>query len=642
VAHEQGREPRALGYQPALDGLRAVAVLAVLVYHGRGDLDPRIEHGGFLGVDIFFVLSGYLITTLLIAEHERSGRIHLGAFWARRARRLLPALFLTIAVVISWVALVGPDRARETLRANVVATLLYVQNWHIAIRGLGAGAGLLSHTWSLSIEEQWYLVWPIAALLALRWARGRHLVLAGACGALAIASAVWMAVVFEIDGINRAYHGTDTRAQALLVGAALAFLLRHVDVRERVPDRIVEGLGIGAGVALFAATLLATIDGGYMFHGGYLLVALAAALVIVAAVHSDGPVRRALSWRPLVAVGLISYGVYLLHIPLFGWLTRDRVGFSGPPLFALRVVVTGAAATASFFLIERPVRAGRLSTGKVWIALPAAVVLLLGATAVVVAQPTTTKPRPVALSDDIVRGYERIAATAGPNDRRILVAGGTQAALLRQRYGGTFSGDGVIGTTIGTIGCGSARGWTVVPEGQLPEAPECARQVDAFRMAAHAFRPHVAVYVTDAQDLFDRRHGGETLVVGTPAWTAYMARSADATRAALTADGAKLLITSPPCVPEKETPPFGSVLNDHDRLAFLNSFWHDYARDHDIPVIGLGICDDGTPRRADGQPLVDSAGNVTAAGAAQAWQTLARSTSGNALGVADGDFAPAA
>jgi len=208
-----------LEHVPALDGLRGIAVVGVLAFH-LGHL-----RGGYLGVDLFFVLSGYLITSLLLVEWEHTGRIGLGAFWSRRARRLLPALFLLIGAVAVYAWTSPPAIVPGALRGDALATLGYVANWHAVLAHHGywelfAAPSLLAHTWSLAIEEQLYVVWPLVVVVALRF--GRRAVLWTAL-ALAVASALTMIVIHGAgDDTARAYYGTDTRAAAVLIGAALA------------------------------------------------------------------------------------------------------------------------------------------------------------------------------------------------------------------------------------------------------------------------------------------------------------------------------------------------------------------------------------------------------------------------------------
>ena len=222
-AGPEPRTARALPFAPALDGLRAIAVIAVLLYHGGVDWMP----GGFLGVDLFFCLSGYLITSLLLAELRGTGRIDLKAFWLRRARRLLPAAFLVIAVSVAAAAILVPGDLAQT-RGDAVASFFYVDNWHQLLVGQSYFAAferpsLLRHMWSLSIEEQFYVLWPLALGFGLARLGTQRTALA-ALGA-ALLSAALMALLFTSGSDpSRVYYGTDTHAVGLLFGATLAFV----------------------------------------------------------------------------------------------------------------------------------------------------------------------------------------------------------------------------------------------------------------------------------------------------------------------------------------------------------------------------------------------------------------------------------
>ncbi|MDH3753477.1 MAG: acyltransferase, partial [Acidimicrobiia bacterium] len=226
-AHEVVMARPTLTYDPALDGLRAVAVMAVMIYHGFLGWGG----GGFLGVDLFFVLSGYLITTLLLLEHRGTGTIALGAFWFRRAKRLLPGLFLVLAWISVYASFFAPEGQLDTLRRETIATLFYVANWELITSGESYFEQFLSpsplrHVWSLAIEEQWYLVWPLVCAfgLGIRSSRWRGWV--PTLAAVAVGSAVVMALLVRgTDDTNRAYYGTDARVQALVIGAVLAFVL---------------------------------------------------------------------------------------------------------------------------------------------------------------------------------------------------------------------------------------------------------------------------------------------------------------------------------------------------------------------------------------------------------------------------------
>ena len=359
-----------------LDGLRAVAVLLVLGFHfGVGGLG-----GGFFGVDVFYVLSGFLITGLLLAEYERRDRIGLGAFWLRRGRRLLPALLLVLVAVTLMVRFAEPAGTYPGFRGAALSALFYVSNWwQVATSGnyfVATGAtSPLTHTWSLAVEEQFYLVWPLVVLgvlhLAGSFRRGVRAVLAVAAVG-AVASAVEMAALFHPGGnTTRIYFGTDTHAQSVLVGAVLACLLTLVARRQGASGmaplaragavRIVltvAGL-VGGLVVLLAARRL---DGASSaaYRGGFLLVALCSAVAIAAVVTVPrGPLARLLSIAPLVWLGTLSYGIYLWHFPVAVYLDAGRTGLHGPALLALRTGVTVAVAAASFYLVERPVLEGR-------------------------------------------------------------------------------------------------------------------------------------------------------------------------------------------------------------------------------------------------------------------------------------------
>lgn len=212
--HAAERMTTSFGHIPALDGLRAVAVLSVVGYHyGMFGLS-----GGFLGVDLFFVLSGFLITSLLIAEADSTGRVNLKAFWVRRFKRLMPAAIVTITAVAVWAAFEVDAMQLSSIRADLLATLGYVANWRFIYSGQSyfeqfSLASPVRHAWSLAIEEQFYVVWPVLFAVIYKWRR--KLILAGVAAIAAIASAIWMAAIFDPDNISRVYYGTDTRASHL-------------------------------------------------------------------------------------------------------------------------------------------------------------------------------------------------------------------------------------------------------------------------------------------------------------------------------------------------------------------------------------------------------------------------------------------
>jgi peptidoglycan/LPS O-acetylase OafA/YrhL/CubicO group peptidase (beta-lactamase class C family) len=350
-------------YLPSLDGLRALAVAVVLLYHA--DLPVR---GGYLGVEAFFVLSGFLITGILVAEWLQHGRIDLGNFWMRRARRLLPALLLVIAGVL-MIAATLPPAETGGLRADILAALGYVMNWHLILSGqsyfdAGVRPALLQHLWSLAVEEQFYLLWPLLFALGARLLRPLGLLLATL--ALAVAGLTLGAMLFDPGADpSRIYYGTDTRSGGLLLGAALAMLWapwRQPILQRPGVGLVADGAGLLAlgGLGVAAAQLFSGHP--LLYRGGLALVALATILVIMGATHPHARLLpRLLGLAPLRWVGQRSYGIYLWHWPIFQ-ITRPYldVPMDGPLLLALRIGAAVLLAELSFRFVEEPVRRGAL------------------------------------------------------------------------------------------------------------------------------------------------------------------------------------------------------------------------------------------------------------------------------------------
>lgn len=346
----------ALGYLAGLDGLRGIAVSAVFLFHAN------VLSGGFLGVDVFFVISGFLITALAVNEIELSGRLSIGRFWARRVRRLLPAMYLLCSAVVLW-ALANPPVPSE-LGRDVVSTLTYVANWVRVGDGYEyfaayAEPSLLEHTWSLAIEEQFYLVWPVmlvgAVALAKRTHRSPRTVIFSVAAVAAVASTLWSWYLVNGDQaqLNRLYFGTDTRAVGLAVGCAAGCLLaKGSTTGSRRAGAAQTTLGIASSVVLLA--LMWFLDGSerWLYGPGFALVALASLAIVNLSICS-GPVQRGLAFAPLARLGRVSYGVYLWHWPVIVVLDADRTGLSGPMLGALWVAVTALLTATSWWLVEQ-------------------------------------------------------------------------------------------------------------------------------------------------------------------------------------------------------------------------------------------------------------------------------------------------
>ena len=422
-------------YLPALNGLRAVAVAGVVAYH----LQLGWAKGGYLGVDLFFVLSGFLITTLLLEEWVGARRIDLLAFWGRRAKRLLPALFLMVGAVALYLivnAYLGGPGANglvdlTALRGDAISTLLYVNNWHSIFAHQSYFAQFstpspFQHTWSLAIEEQFYLVWPPVLLLLFHFFRrswrsaGRVLTIA-----LGLLSALIMAVLFHPGtDPSRVYYGTDSRLFDLMAGATLAFVAAARPQPGRSARSTLHVVAPLAAVALGAFWVTAGTAGGlptnFMFEGGFLICAvLAAVMVADARLTEPGRFSRLLAWRPLVFIGTISYGIYLWHWPIIVYLNGARTGLSTWPLDLLRIAATLALSTVSYYAVERPIRRAHL---RGWVRHWAAPLAGVGTAAVIVVATIPAVADPAALASTTHLSPQTGAAVIG--------AGGYQGQQL--------------------------------------------------------------------------------------------------------------------------------------------------------------------------------------------------------------------
>ena len=379
-----------LPYLPGLDGMRAIAVIAVMIYHANSSWLP----GGFLGVEMFFVISGYLITLLLISERERNYRVSLKEFWLRRARRLLPALYVMMALVIVGTALFEPD-ALGQLRGDVVAGLLYVSNWYQIVVGLGYTAAAdfapLRHLWSLAVEEQFYIVWPLVMVVLLRRygtrrisdaSRWLFLIAIGITlvGAFVFPSgpigdpevtpdAYWWLGDRPISKLDTLYIGTISRTSGLLMGAALAMVWRPYAVMRgplRRKGHLFDLLAIFA-LLVFAwlnwSLHLVTSTGAAdprLFRGGMFLASFATLVVIAAVAHRGAAANRLLGNRLFVWIGTRSYGLYLYHWPIYQFIRKTAGNKLTVGEFALAMVATVLVTEISYRLIETPIRRGRL------------------------------------------------------------------------------------------------------------------------------------------------------------------------------------------------------------------------------------------------------------------------------------------
>jgi peptidoglycan/LPS O-acetylase OafA/YrhL len=357
-------------YMPGLDGLRAIAVLAVIVFHLGFDWAP----GGLLGVGIFFTLSGYLITDILLSQLAARGRIGLGSFWLGRARRLLPALFLMLALVTAWVTVFGPSQP-DQFRKAVLSAVFYVNNWEQIFANVSyfarfAPEGPLNHLWSLSVEEQFYILWPFLLLIGTRLVREAPLPsgirprLAILAVALAVVSTILMAVLYHpsLDP-SRIYYGTDTRAGGLFFGAALAMVWPSRRLSRRIAPQarnVLDAIGV-LGLAVIALMIWRTGEfSSFLYDGGFAVLSLATVAVLMPLAHPACRLGVILGVRPLRWIGVRSYGIYLWQTPvivLTGTHSRHAESLLGK---GLQVAAVFVVAALSWRFVEEPIRHGAI------------------------------------------------------------------------------------------------------------------------------------------------------------------------------------------------------------------------------------------------------------------------------------------
>ena len=555
--------PVRLSYWPALDGLRGLSVAAVLVFHsGFG-----WAAGGYLGVSAFFTLSGFLITTLLLTEWSETGRISLRHFWSRRLRRLMPAALAALGVVVLFGAAVADaDQLRE-LRGDVLAALGYVANWRFIYSGqsyadLFAEPSPVLHFWSLAIEEQFYLCFPLLAVLALQRRGLRTFRVTLVLLAAASVAVGWWLLAADASG-DRLYYGTDTRAFELLVGALLACAVARAPAGAphsqagRVTLQTAGALAFAA--MLFLWSTLAQSD-RWLHRGGLWVHALLAAVVVAAAVQPGGPVRALLGREPLRRLGLISYGVYVYHWPIFLWLDADRTGLSRLPLLCVRAAVTVALAMCSYHLLERPIRDGRRLTGRrPWAFAPA----VAGAVCVALVAVTADLPAPPIVYEAVRQDLppppvlgDLAPTPAVPGSEppvRVLILGDSVAETVGrglERWGAR-TGNAVVNN--------GARGWCAIGRGGVAYifGTRPADQVGcndwSKRWDIERFRPDVVMVLSTLWELFPRRleQWDGTRTIGDHEYDRWLISEYVAAAEFLSSRGARVVWLTAPCTKDK-------------------------------------------------------------------------------------------
>ncbi len=571
-------------------------MLAVFAYHLEWSWAP----GGFLGVDAFFVLSGYLITSLLLVEHDGKGRINLVAFWARRARRLLPALLLLLIAVSVWAAIgVAPERL-DSLRGDGLFTILYSANWHLIASGqsyfgLFVAPSPLRHTWSLAIEEQFYLGWPLIFAIAMYGGRRRWAIaVVSAVGT--VASVLVMALLYDAADPSRSYYGTDSRAHSLLVGVLLALALDRWRPRGSGASAV-QGLGVlGAGGMAWA--ILSTDErGSGFYHGGSLLYALAVAAVIAAST-ADGRslLRSMLSIAPLRWIGTISYGVYLWHWPAQVVLTPARVGVEGVALDAVKVAATFGASVASYYLIERPIRHGGLPNRRTLLMAPVAMFAVGGAVV-----GGSRGGVPLAAVFDVgapITAPSGPVATAPGDAPVVAVIGDSVAGTVIWGLDDVGPRNGLTIVSGAFPGCGVANGLAVDDEGHLFKWSEaCEENIGPAQAEMIEVQDPDLVVWLSTWDLADRMVDGRVVRANTPEGDDVLLASMEVVRERLTVGGARIALLTVPPNARSDT---AEADDDADgAIAHYNDLLRSFAAEHpdDVSVVDFAalVCPGGAP-----------------------------------------------
>jgi peptidoglycan/LPS O-acetylase OafA/YrhL len=583
-----------LQYEPSLDGLRAAAVVAVLLYHGAaqdqlGGLE-RWTRGGYLGVSAFFTLSGFLITSLLIAERQAVGRVSFTNFWSRRARRLLPASLALLAVVCLLAPTFATASQLQQLPGDVMSSLAYVLNWHQILTGSSYAAiftgtsSPIQHMWSLAIEEQVYLVVPLTVAGCLLLGRGRRWLLATVFGAATVASITWGVVLSHGMYSDRVYLGTDTRLAEITIGALAAVFLvgRSAPSRPTRATRAFDAIAIGACAFVLALWTSLDLHSDFLFRGGFAIHAIAIAIVIGVVTRPFGVLRGALSWGPLVQLGRRSYGVYLVHWPVMLWLTPRRLGLPGGLAFVVQIAITLGIAMASFRLLERPIRTGALLTS--WRAAMAPVVAIAGVALLAASLPAPNPSQIVALGDHprlavptraathdhaVVLGETaKLRATAvasvatvptptaptttapPPPPLKIMVVGDSFAMSIAtglQRWALTTGKAAVLDASI--TACGFGRGGRNKGVGfNRTWSPECIRRDATLTRDITTFAPDLVFIAGGMWDVTDRLPPGFThwTHVGDPAYDSYLTGELQHLAALASSHGARVVWADSP------------------------------------------------------------------------------------------------
>jgi peptidoglycan/LPS O-acetylase OafA/YrhL len=532
-------------WRPGLDGLRALAVLGVMAYH-----EPNVKlPGGFLGVDLFFVLSGFLITGLLLEERHRSETLSLRSFWNRRARRLLPALAALLLAVVIATTILGDVSQRHDLPGGVLSAVLYVSNWNLIAHHQSyfdqfASLSPLQHLWSLAIEEQFYLVWPLVVIACL--SRSRQLLIAVTAVATVISIGLMMFFLGSGDP-SRSYYGTDTRAFALLIGALGALYAWHLRPSGR-KALLASVFGLGA---LTVSLFFIHDNARWMYRGGFVLFAVLALGLIVLA-SGNNVVSKTMSHPILRKIGFLSYALYLWHWPIrvFATDTRLRLPDTGVGTFAgiaVRLALTFAAAWLSMELIERWFRHSTFGVARFGIAW--AVIGSILVASAFIAAPSVGSTVAANFGTDQAAQRQKNLQPQGNSARPTLMIVGDSVAItvdsgIRRVIGPNVS---VVGGA--ELGCALLTSPKVMTfTGKWESTGSACPDHNAYwSQLVVAQNPDVVVMLMGAWDLYARDWGNGAVAPGDPEFDQHYQQAMNDALETLSAKGAEIIVLTTPC-----------------------------------------------------------------------------------------------
>lgn len=663
---EEQAEHRKFTYVPGLDGLRGLGVILMMLYHGQVSW---LGLGPLFTIEMFFVLSGFLITSLFIIERENTSTIDLRRFWKRRFRRLLPALVLMFAVVVGW-SFLPADRGgpSETLlahfRGDGLAAMSYTSNWYFIFSGSSyfqafEAPSPLKHTWSLSIEEQFYLMVAVAMFAGFKaWGTRKKRWIYISFG-LAALSAIWMGVLthlgnvvasgqwvkvgpfgpFDPEAMNRyvrdffnlkadanvdpsrMYYGTDTRLQASLVGVGMAFVVERLDW-SRVKQWVVElcgAVGIGGLLIMF---FFIPHDADWIYYGGFFLADVLTGLAIIALMAPRQPAAaRPFSLKPLVFLGALSYSLYVWHFPIFIILDGERfLDIDGWPLNVWRFVISFVVAYLSYRFYENPIRYQGLNSPFRKIG---AVVLIVGSVALLFVSTARAKPDTggigsIGSTEDVAEGgAEQCIPPTQPQEEGkptctpLLFAGDSMAHTLLLSIEGLLvdRDDGYVIYPATVLGCGILEGDRIVNGKVSLQKDGCLKWPYLWQGQVDKVHPELSVVLVWGWDVYDRRLQGEDgqyyeVPVGSQEWADLMSQTIQRGIDILSSRGGKVALLTMPCIDleaETSTHPDPEAAEPH-RVKAINEVILDVAaRNKDTTVVfdlAKFLCPDGEHYRA--------------------------------------------